>query len=579
MNCIKKEYLYDKKNNKKELEKQLCKYSGCNNEIDETKNKFCDKHKTKNKICLFSGCNNEVHKSGLCDEHTKKIEIENKYCKFPECKNDIVTNGLCEIHKNIDLLKCLVTKCKNKKSISNDYCNVHQKQIYLNNIKQRDMKVCRGHYADCERELPLNYKFSSCQTCLSHDRIYDKRRHQEKIQKAKEMQTKYTVETIVADNDINDKLLCVSCPNSDNMHNGNEFIIKDIEGNFVKISNRCNKCRAHDREIDKRDRTGRSYTYTEEQKQKKKEWRKQHKERVNSYYKNFRLRNRFKLGEKEYLRVMAEKAKKYRLDNPEFTKRMNENDKKNINKKFYIYTYSAAKRHIDFKIDFDFFKKMVTGMCKYCNEKYIDGEYFLGIDRLNNNIGYIEENCVTCCTICNMIKCSYDIKIFENKIKHILSYNKLLGKLYSNDNIFTDNNGTPYYGIIERVKTKKLELDFDEIYHNKLKSYDCYICGKKTNSDNINGIDRLNNKYGYIKINSMSCCADCNYMKKNYNYIVFMKKLYLIDKTQKYTNNIFLAICYGNIKFYFKKLYDDKLITEEEYIQSYTTFLRDNNLL
>jgi hypothetical protein len=155
----------------------------------------------------------------------------------------------------------------------------------------------------------------------------------------------------------------------------------------------------------------------------------------------------------------------------------------------------------------------------------------------------------------------------------------LLGKIYTNDKIFSNNQGTIYTGIIERTQKKKLELDFDENYHTKLKQYDCYICGKKSDDNNINGVDRLDSNHGYIKINSLSCCADCNYMKKDYNYINFMKKLYLINKTQRYTNNVFLAICYGNIKFYFKKLYDDKLITEQEYIKSYTNFLRDNNLL
>ena len=587
-NCIEKTDLYDKKNNNKfnKMNKinlltgnKLCSYPECNYKVDDD-NLLCDKHKTKSKLCSYPKCNNEFYKNGLCIEHNEKHKITNKYCKFPECKNDIIINGLCEIHKNIDLLKCLVAKCKNKIPTSNDYCGKHQNQIYLNEIKQRGSKVCKGHYSDCEKELPYNYKFSKCQTCLTHDRVKDKKRHQKKIQKAKEIQTEYTVETIVADNDNCDsKLLCVSCPNSSNMHNGSEFVIRDMYNNFVKVSNRCNKCREHDRQIDKRDRKDRIYTYTEEQKEKKKEWKRSHKDKVKEYYTNARLKNRMKLGEKEYLRIMAEKARKYRLNNPEFAKRMNENDKKNIDKRFYIYKYSAKKRHINFEIDFNFFKQMVTDKCHYCSHTYEKDGYLLGIDRFNNCVGYLEDNCVSCCKMCNMIKCSYDVNIFKNKIKHILSYSKLLGKIYINDEIFTDNNGTSYDGIIRRVQNKKLELNFDKIYHTKLKYYDCYICGKKSDSDNINGIDRLNNKYGYIKINSLSCCADCNYMKKNYNYIEFMKKLYLINKTLRYNNSVFLAICYGNIKFYFKKLYDDNLITEQEYNQSYTTFLKDNNLL
>ena len=606
-NCIEKTDLYDKKiiKNVDKINKikltignKLCSYPECNYKVDDDNllNLLCDKHKTKSKLCSYPKCDNEFYKNGLCIEHNEKHKITNKYCKFPECKNDIIINGLCEIHKNIDLSKCLVAKCKNKITTNNDYCGKHQNQIYLNEIKQRGSKVCKGHYSDCEKELPYNYKFSKCQTCLTHDRVKDKKRHQKKIQKAKEIQTEYTVEIIVADNDNCDsKLLCVSCPNSSNMHNGSKFIIRDMYNNFVKVSNRCNKCREHDRQIDKRDRKGRIYTYTEEQKEKKKEWKRSHKDKVKEYYTNARLRNRMKLGEKEYLRIMAEKAINYRRNNPKAVFNMNNNKKKSLVIGYGTYLRSASKRNYNFKLTEEEYKLLATGECKYCEQQYLDGGYLLGIDRVDNNKGYEMENCVTCCAMCNMIKSTHNLNKFMKKIKHIMTYQHLSREIYINDKIFDDHYGSPFKDLVKRTNKKNLDLDFDWDYHSKLRKYNCYICGKKTDDydvngfstnriDNINGIDRLNNNRGYIKTNSLACCGDCNNMKKNYNYIEFMCKLYSIYtleiKEQNIKSlNIITAICYGNIKFYFKKLYDDKLITEQEYIQSYTNFLRDNNLL
>lgn len=48
---------------------------------------------------------------------------------------------------------------------------------------------------------------------------------------------------------------------------------------------------------------------------------------------------------------------------------------------------------------------MINVLCYYCKMK--DKKYLNGIDRLNNSIGYMRNNTVPCCDICNNLKNTY----------------------------------------------------------------------------------------------------------------------------------------------------------------------------
>ncbi len=54
------------------------------------------------------------------------------------------------------------------------------------------------------------------------------------------------------------------------------------------------------------------------------------------------------------------------------------------------------------------------------------------------------------------------------------------------------------------------DLTFDEFI--KFWQKQCYYCGKAISGI---GIDRVNNKQGYNKKNTVACCATCNHMKKD----------------------------------------------------------------
>lgn len=218
-------------------------------------------------------------------------------------------------------------------------------------------------------------------------------------------------------------------------------------------------------------------------------------------------------------------------------------DSKNNKKKIVIYNIAPEKctktkmkeciatsktRKIDFKLSYDECDKLFNNNCYYCGYVCQNGE-LNGIDRKKNDRCYEINNCVSCCKICNIIKHSLDDKTFLERCEHILTYLKLFkGFLYYDTFLNYKSRGYKYYE--NSAKRREIEFELTKEDVDQLKSNECYLCGRKTNKDHINGIDRFNNNMGYIKGNCRTCCADCNYMKREYEYDMLINKLQDIIK-------------------------------------------------
>lgn len=93
---------------------------------------------------------------------------------------------------------------------------------------------------------------------------------------------------------------------------------------------------------------------------------------------------------------------------------------------------SSKNRGLSFELTKDEFKVLITNNCKYCDlaptlrckvsTVGIPTE-INGIDRVNSDLGYINSNCVSCCTQCNTMKMDYTKTEFLNKIKEIYEFN------------------------------------------------------------------------------------------------------------------------------------------------------------
>lgn len=85
------------------------------------------------------------------------------------------------------------------------------------------------------------------------------------------------------------------------------------------------------------------------------------------------------------------------------------------------YKNNAKNKNISFDLTNEKLIELFKGNCYYCNDEpknilskdILYGEYvYNGIDRLDNSKGYITNNVVSCCSVCNYLKNSYTDKQF-----------------------------------------------------------------------------------------------------------------------------------------------------------------------
>jgi len=163
--------------------------------------------------------------------------------------------------------------------------------------------------------------------------------------------------------------------------------------------------------------------------------------RTKEYKRQYYLKNKdkyLKKSKERYLLNRSEilKRRSIAMENENITKRkdrliyLNNWRKENkgkvkgyqqtIDNKFkFGYKYPARKRGYEFKLSFAQFTKLFIGECHYCGV-----ENARGIDRVDNNIGYIIDNCVSCCGVCNKMKWKLNKDDFLEKVKQIFKNTK-----------------------------------------------------------------------------------------------------------------------------------------------------------
>jgi len=99
-----------------------------------------------------------------------------------------------------------------------------------------------------------------------------------------------------------------------------------------------------------------------------------------------------------------------------------------FNSLYYSYKNRAKRFNIDFKLTKFNFRKLTKQKCYYCDNEpnqTIQGAgqngYYLynGIDRVDNLKGYVVDNCVACCKVCNYMKKASSLYDFYKHIECI----------------------------------------------------------------------------------------------------------------------------------------------------------------
>jgi hypothetical protein len=91
------------------------------------------------------------------------------------------------------------------------------------------------------------------------------------------------------------------------------------------------------------------------------------------------------------------------------------------------YIVSAKKRDYEFQLLEDEFYEIILNPCYICGKmnKYDKNNKLVhrnGIDRFDNTIGYVKDNCRSCCSTCNYLKRDISYDNFIQKIKQIYGY-------------------------------------------------------------------------------------------------------------------------------------------------------------
>jgi hypothetical protein len=193
-------------------------------------------------------------------------------------------------------------------------------------------------------------------------------------------------------------------------------------------------------------------------------------------------------------------------------------------KTYYKSYYTKAyKRGYDFTLTEEFFLKTISSPCYYCNH-FKDGEA-VGIDRVNNSIGYVPENCVPCCEICNRMKSFYHPAFFVEKAKHIACETTPPPAFYTHWDIYYSRSNNRCYAAYQKEATEKRGLEFSltRDQWNTLTLQPCYLCGYA--SMKRIGIDRVDNTIrSYSLENCRPCCGSCNSMKHDLPSTLFVSK-------------------------------------------------------
>jgi len=117
---------------------------------------------------------------------------------------------------------------------------------------------------------------------------------------------------------------------------------------------------------------------------------------------------------KEYRKIWM---KNLRKKNPDRAREYYKKAHNSVSGKYSEYKFSAKSRDLVFELSKNDFIKFWNVECFFCGV-CIDG---VGIDRLDNEIGYTLGNCVSCCRMCNVAKSIHSYEDFIERCHMIVS--------------------------------------------------------------------------------------------------------------------------------------------------------------
>jgi hypothetical protein len=409
----------------------------------------------------------------------------------------------------------------------------HQLCVFVDETTALGKKLCKQYVRGCRAQLDAEYPKSTCEECLVIEREKDRARRG------------YAQKTTAPEPN---KQVCTTCCKT---LDEEQFIgHNDVQTKTCASCRESNRLQDMKRDKEHRNELARIAEQKPERKAVKQQWNENNYEKVALKSMNYRHRQ-IEADVDQYLNKNAENAKQWRDNNPEKVAISNQNRLENIKIHYSNYIRSANDKNLVFGLSQDVFDEIIKAPCCYCG--IIQERGFNGIDRMNSEVGYVADNCVSCCQMCNYMKSSLSVDAFLGRVEHILTHNgRINGRLFPE--MFPDYTSASYTEYKNRASKKNLDFALSQDEYLRLITQDCYLCGKNSNSQHLNGIDRIDNNKGYVMDNVKPCCANCNYMKKNYiledvfNKFIDIYSFNIVHKTEVESNSIVHETMTDNIE-------------------------------
>ncbi len=318
--------------------------------------------------------------------------------------------------------------------------------------------------------------------------------------------------------------------------------INFIDKNGI-ITKKCIECRKKAKIIDSRRviteeiiKKNKENAKKPERLETKKEWKEENYDKIAKYWLDYRTK-RIQNESDKYWENNATCMKAWRDKNPEKVEQINEEKKININYSFKNYIRSANSKNLLFELKKEEFIEICSKKCFYCGD--IQDKGFNGIDRIDCRGNYIKDNVVPCCEICNWMKGSLNQEVFLKRVEHIMTKNKFINGELKKEYFYDYKSSINYKSYKISAARRKIEFNLDKKTFLYLIHHNCYLCGKKTDDEHQNGIDRVDNDNGYILENVQPCCGNCNFIKNKFSLqIIFDKFKKILIKRNIKVNNI-----------------------------------------
>lgn len=203
---------------------------------------------------------------------------------------------------------------------------------------------------------------------------------------------------------------------------------------------------------------------------------------------------------------------------------------------YQSYKSKSIRRKIDFQLTENEYNNIINQQCYLCGQQNTVTHHN-SIDRVDNDIGYINENCKSCCKVCNYLKRDYPYEDFINRItkihenrENVLKNIEIVQKgiYYDSNNIINHSEKDDLIEEVPKKKIKQPKKKPEELFEAKQKSKHFINNQMRTilGADKYNKLISLRNHN--VKLTECIENKNNNYDKKQID--MFKKKLQSNEK-------------------------------------------------